>query len=182
MLQRQYAPVRNATASARSALVLVAPSPEAVTVRWVSADQTDTRGAARSGARTRAASPAKPALDHLKSQNRQCGAWPACLRSICLRHNLRSLLRSAGTYGIILPGQVEYLVLQHARLRTDWQSGVSGPDPWAVGNYPGVFLAPTTVQIAVASSLLDRSVREASFLSGGSSVKQLPADSVEPAR
>jgi hypothetical protein len=35
-------PVRNATAAAWSALVLVAPFPEAVSVRWVSANQTRT--------------------------------------------------------------------------------------------------------------------------------------------
>ena len=39
VLQWQYAPVRNATAAAWSALVLVAPFPEAVVVQWVSADR-----------------------------------------------------------------------------------------------------------------------------------------------
>ena len=39
VLQWQYAPVRNATAAAWSALVLVAPFPEAISVRWVSADR-----------------------------------------------------------------------------------------------------------------------------------------------
>jgi hypothetical protein len=46
VLQWQYAPVRNATAAVWSALVLAAPFPEAVSVRWVSANQT---GAARRG-------------------------------------------------------------------------------------------------------------------------------------
>ena len=39
VLQWQYAPIRNATAAAWSALVLVAPFPNAVLVQWVSADQ-----------------------------------------------------------------------------------------------------------------------------------------------
>ena len=39
VLQWQYTPIRNATAAAWSALVLVAPFPEAVLVQWVSADR-----------------------------------------------------------------------------------------------------------------------------------------------
>ncbi len=39
VLQWQYTPIRNATAAAWSALVLVAPFPDAVSIRWVSADQ-----------------------------------------------------------------------------------------------------------------------------------------------
>ncbi len=39
ILQWQPTPVRNATASAWSALVLTAPFPDAVLVQWVSADR-----------------------------------------------------------------------------------------------------------------------------------------------
>ena len=39
VLQWQPVPVRNATAAARSAPVLVAPFPEAVLVQWMSADR-----------------------------------------------------------------------------------------------------------------------------------------------
>ena len=39
VLQWQYAPIRNATAAAWSALVLTASFPEAILVQWVSADQ-----------------------------------------------------------------------------------------------------------------------------------------------
>ena len=39
VLQWQHTPIHNATAPAWSALVLIAPFPGAVAVRWVSADQ-----------------------------------------------------------------------------------------------------------------------------------------------